>query len=74
MSGRTWYPTEALRFSLSTKTIQLLDNLAETGLYGRDRGDVARTLINEGIRRAMLAVHRMPARKEIHPHAKRSED
>lgn len=52
--GRTFLPTEPLRFSIHFKTIAMLDKIAETGLYGRDRGDVVRTFIMEGIRRAKL--------------------
>ncbi len=50
---RSWPPTEPLRFSLNSETIVILDELARTGLYGRDRGDVARTFIMEGVRQAL---------------------
>ena len=52
---RSWPLTQPLRFSLNRETIAILDKMALTGLYGRDRGDVARTLISEGIRRAIAA-------------------
>ncbi len=54
MTGRQWPLTEPLRFSMQTKTIKLLDVLSDTGMYGRDRGDVARNLITSGIRKAMI--------------------
>ena len=52
---RSWPPTQPLRFSMNSETISILDKLSLTGMYGKDRGEVARTLITEGIRRAKEA-------------------
>ena len=68
--SRLYYDTEPIRISMHRKTVALLDKLAETGLYGRDRGDVARTLITAGVRQAKME-HPQIFNRSLEPHAKR---
>ena len=50
---------------LAPETLAYLQDLSETGAYGKNPSDVARTLIEAGIRdalaRGIIAVRRRPA-------------
>jgi hypothetical protein len=52
---KTRAKTERLQVMLALKTHGLLAKLAEKGMYGTSTTDVAKTLIEEGIRDARIA-------------------
>lgn len=45
-------PSKRFQVSVSTETYALLGRLARTGMFGKLETEVARTLIEEGVRQA----------------------
>lgn len=59
--GSNPVPTEQLRLSTTGQVLALLDGLVATGLFGKNRNEVAEQLIREKLREAVRdGLVRMP--------------